>query len=147
MPSFSLTMFSFVYELKGYWAYKYAIRNINFFLGCRGKSYSRFEIILWQPLVATTCCLLSCYLVVTGFLLFFFNHCSHVLYCYFFVPMIIYIMCWMARNCYVKQLQQATIYTLKYRNLHHYTCLNVTVTVLTSFAVISPLIADDDFFP
>lgn len=34
---FSLTMFSFVYELKGYWAYKYAIRNINF-LGCRGKA-------------------------------------------------------------------------------------------------------------
>lgn len=140
---FSLTMFSFVYELKGYWAYKYAIRNINF-SWLQGKSYSRFEIILWQPLVATTCCLLSCYLVVTGFLLFFSTIVA--MFCIaIFVPMIIYIMCWMARNCYVKQLQQATIYTLKYRNLHHYTCLNVTVTVLTSFADISPLIADDDF--
>lgn len=34
---FSLTMFSFVYELKGYWAYKYEIGNINF-SGFRGKS-------------------------------------------------------------------------------------------------------------
>ncbi|WP_227505037.1 hypothetical protein [Klebsiella aerogenes] len=140
---FSLTMFSFVYELKAYWAYKYAIKNINF-SWFQGKKYSQCEAILWHPLVATACCLLGCYLVVKAFLLFFSSILAMVCIV-IFVPIIVYMMCWFARNCYVKQLQQATVYTLRYRNLHHYACLNVTVTFMTSFLVISPLVADEDF--
>lgn len=79
-----------------------------------------------------------------GVSVFFADYYRNGLYC-LFVPIIVYLMCWFARNCYVKQLQQETAFTLKYRNLHYYTCLNVTMTFLTSFVVVSPLVADDDF--
>ncbi|HCC8073088.1 TPA: hypothetical protein M8J30_004261 [Klebsiella aerogenes] len=140
---FSLTMFSFVYELKGHWAYKYEIGNINF-SWFQGKIASRFEILLWHPLVATGCCFIVCYLAVKA-CLFFLPTITAMVCIAFFVPIIVYLMCWFARNCYVKQLQQGTAFTLKYRNLHYYTCLNVTMTFLTSFVVVSPLVADDDF--
>lgn len=140
---FSLTMFSFVYELKGYWAYKYSVKNIDF-SWFNGKTSSQFETLLWHPLVATGFCFLVCYLVVVVCLLFLplivAMACIAI-----FVPAIIYLMCWFARNCYVKQLQQATMHTSKYPNLHYYACLNATITFLTSFVVVSPLVADDDF--
>lgn len=140
---FSLTMFSFVYELKGYWAYKYSVKNIDF-SWFKEKTSSPYEAVLWHPPVATGCCLLICYLAVKGCLLFLSTF-SAISCITIFVPIIVYLMFWFARNCYVKQLQQASAHTFKYPNLHYYACLNVTITFLTSFVVVSPLVADDDF--
>ncbi|WP_227522158.1 hypothetical protein [Klebsiella aerogenes] len=79
---FSLTMFSFVYELKGYRAYKYEIGNINF-SWFQGKIASRFEVLLWHPLVATGCCFIVCYLAVKACLFFFADYYRNGLYCLF----------------------------------------------------------------
>ena len=96
-------MFSFVYELKGYWAYKYEIRNINF-SWFQGKS----PRVLRFSAVASTCrnwMLFHRVLSGSKGVSVFADHYRNGLYC-LFVPIIVYLMCWFARNCYVKQLQQ-----------------------------------------
>ena len=139
----SLIMFGFIYELKGYWAYKCAIKNIDFYY-FHDRSISRYETFLSHPAIVSGCVFLLCYLIAKS-CLFFFSTISALLCIAMVSPMVIYFLFWLTRHTYVKLMRQATAKKLKYKSLYSYVTFNVVIAFITSFLIVSPLATHSDF--
>lgn len=140
---YSLVLFNLIYELRDYWAYKCAIKNIDFKFFYQ-KSTSAIESFLAQPVVASVLCFLGCSLVVKSSLTIFSS--GEAYWCVVLVvPVLIYLIFWSCRHIYVKQMRQAVAKRIKYRNLYYYTAFNVLVTFVTSSLIVSPLATHVDF--
>jgi len=139
----SLILFKSLYELKHYWAYKCGIKNIDFSY-FHGKSASRYEILLWNPVVINILCWVVFYLAVSSCVLLL-TPVYAMLTLAIMSPLLIYLVFRFARDSYVKQMKHAVAKKLKYRTLHHYVCFNVFITFLISGLIVSPLHMHDDF--
>ncbi|MCU6663138.1 hypothetical protein [Silvania hatchlandensis] len=139
----SLIAFNFIYELRGYWAYKCVVKKIDAST-VPGNSPSRYQAMLLHPLIGTVLCWVLFYLIVSGFLQYLSP--GYVLPCIALAsPALMYLIFRFARFYYVRQMKQAVVDRVKYRNLHCYAGLNLLLTILMSALIISPLRVHDDF--
>lgn len=139
----SLIVFNFIYEVKGYWAYKCVVKKIDS-SSLHGRLSSSCHATLVHPVVANVLCWIIFYLIVTLFLQYVSP--DYALSGIALVsPALMYLMFRFARFYSVKQMKQAVVDKVKYRHLHHYVGFNLVLTFLMSTVIVGPLRSHKDF--
>lgn len=139
----AIVLFYLIYDLKAYWMYRGAIKNVD--LSCfSGKKLSATESFLARPLVTCAVSALVCWTIVYWGLALA-ESCYAILALYSLLPLLVYLIYRGVRSVYIRQLAHITRQKIRHRTLYHYLSgfmlMNSALNVLT----VSPLENHPDF--
>ncbi|MGD8106525.1 hypothetical protein ACQE32_07645 [Pantoea sp. FN0302] len=139
----AIVLFHLIYDLKAYWMYKGAIKNVD--LTCfNGKTPSRTERFLSRPLVACAFSALACWLLVKGGFALLGDRYA-VLGLYSLLPLLVYWMFRGVRSVYIRQLANFTPQKAQHRRLYHYVSYFMLINSALNMLTVSPLKNNPDF--
>lgn len=139
----ALIFFNCINDLKAYWAYKCVINNIDLSY-FHGRSFSRLEKALSSPLAAGTASYMAFWLLAYGCLAL----PSTLLQLgglFLFSPLVAWLLFWLVRHSYVKQVGSAAVEKVRYRHLRGYVCLHLLFTLTLNVLTLVPLKNSADF--
>lgn len=139
----ALIFYSFIVDLKAYWAYKCVVKNVDFSFFIN-KSNNKVEVILFRPIVAGG---ISCVIFgVLSKLLFLFIDADYMLlFLVMIAPLVTWNMFNIVRNGYIKQVAISVVDRVKYKRLSHYLLRTVAICTVMNLLTLSPLRESEKF--
>ncbi|GLR09739.1 hypothetical protein COO59_01015 [Mixta theicola] len=139
----AIVLFHLIYDLKAYWMYKGAIKNVD--LTCfNGKTLSGAEIFLSRPLVACAFTALVCW-VISGWGLALTESRYAILGLYSLLSLLVCLVFKGLRSIYIRQLADITRHKVQYRTLYHYVSRFMLMNCALNILTVSPLKNNPDF--
>lgn len=138
-----IVLFTFIYELKAYWAYKCVVKNIDF--SCfAGKQAGRKELLLTHP--AITSLLFGLVFWAAATVCFLFTSPVYALACLGAIsPLFLYFVFRFIRASYIKQVGSASVEQVRYKHLYRYVASYLLLSVCLNMLTVSPLKYHADF--
>ncbi|MBE5250651.1 hypothetical protein [Mixta mediterraneensis] len=139
----ALVLYSFIADLKAYWAYKCVVKNIDltYFLG---KENQKVDAFISAPFIALTFAALV-FSGLTWALFFFIPPDITLMVLMIVAPLLIWIMFALLRPVYIKQVIASARNKAKYKRLSHYLALAVVMCVVMNLMTITPLRNSEQF--
>lgn len=140
---FALIFYSFIVDLRAFWAYKCVVRNVDLSLFLeKGNQVS--DGMMVKPLVAfgVATLILGC---ITGILLLLVSPGMVLLFLTLVAPLLIWKMFAILRNIYIRQVIASPMDKAKYKRLSHYLAIAVVMCVAMNILTISPLRNSEQF--
>lgn len=139
----ALVLYNFIADLQAYWAYKCVIKNIDFSY-FKNKENRKSEIILTQPFLAAGLALVLFYIIACGVYALIPSFYA-LLVLALLMPLVIFLLFRIIRNCYVNQVAISAVQRVKYKTLVRYVLISVCVTTIMNILTISPLRSSEKF--
>jgi len=140
---FALILYSFIADLKAFWAYKCAIKNIDlsFFIG---KKSPKMNAIIFEPFVVLVVATLI-FAGITALLLALAQPGIVLLILALVAPLLIWGMFAALRYIYTLQVIESARDKVKYTQLSQYVAVAVILCVVMNLLTISPLRNSEQF--
>ncbi|WP_395302488.1 hypothetical protein [Enterobacter mori] len=140
---FALILYSFISDLRAYWAYKFVIKNVDMIV-FEGKSLEIARSAVFNPLAVVAFAMLIFGGIITVLLLAT-SPGMVLLILTFVAPLLIWGMYAALRNIYIKQLGISTLDKIKYKRLSHYVVIAMVMCTVMNILTISPLRTSEQF--
>jgi len=138
-----ILLFSSIYELKAFWAYKCVTKAIDFSF-FSGKKLGRMETWCSQPFVASILFTVVVVVIIQGF--YFLHSPMYILVTLLAIsPIFMYIVFRILRTSYIKQVATAAVERVKYKHLYFYIFYYLFLSIILNILTISPLKRESDF--
>ncbi|MCL6746271.1 hypothetical protein [Kosakonia sp. R1.Fl] len=138
-----ILLFSSIYELKAFWAYKCVTKAIDFSF-FSGKKLGRMETSYSHPFVASILFAVVVGVIIQGF--FFLHLPMYILISLLAIlPIFMYIVFRILRNSYIKQVATAAADKVKYKHLYRYVFSSLSLGIILNLLTVSPLKRETDF--
>lgn len=140
---FALILYSFIYDLRAYWAYKFVIKNVDMSV-FSGKSIEIAKPAVFHPLTVVMVSTLVFGAMITV-LLMVITPGMIMLILSVVAPLLIWGMYAALRSIYIKQLGVSTLDKIKYQRLSHYVVIAMLMCTVMNILTISPLRNNEQF--
>ncbi|HCR2004453.1 TPA: hypothetical protein ONC45_000976 [Enterobacter cloacae subsp. dissolvens] len=134
---FALIGYSFIADLKAFWAYKCVVKNVDLSVFV-GKESPKMNSIIFEPFIVLAVSILI-FAGITGLFLALTTPGITLLFMVFVAPLIIWGIFAALRHVYIQQVVASARDKAKYTQLSQYVAVAVVMSVVMNLLTISPL--------